>query len=241
MARPDRGPARPVPRARPAGPAREARAVARRRSSGPIRTTSRSSPTRPARVERGRSARSASSPGDELLTDDHEYNAILNVLRHVAERDGARVVVARIPFPVASTRTRSSTRSSARSPTGPGSPSSATSPARRRSSSRSSGSSRRSPSAGSRRSSTAPTRRACSRSTSTAIGAAWYAGNLHKWVCAPKGAGVPPRPARPPAGASARPTISHGANAPARRRGGRPDAATGPSSTGRARSTRRRG
>ena len=42
--------------------------------------------------------------GDDLLTTDHAYAACRNTLDYVAERSGTRVIVATIPFPVASPR-----------------------------------------------------------------------------------------------------------------------------------------
>ncbi|KAK8029083.1 pyridoxal phosphate-dependent transferase [Apiospora marii] len=40
-------------------------------------------------------------PGDEILTTNHNYSSVHLALTYVAERDGARVVVADIPLPVA--------------------------------------------------------------------------------------------------------------------------------------------
>lgn len=155
-------------------------------------------------------------PGDELLVTDHEYNASRNALDFVAECSGARVVVVQIPFPFHSaeeiispilksvtSRTRLALMDHVTSQTGIVLPIDEIVQA------------------------------LSAHGVDTLVdgahapgmvpldlerlGAAYYTGNCHKWLCAPKGAAF--LSVRRDKQKFIRPlTISHGANSPRRDR-----------------------
>lgn len=150
--------------------------------------------------------------GDELLVTNHGYNACRNAAAFVCERAGARVVTAQLPFPLESEeealdavlaavtpRTRLALLDHVTSPTGLVLPLERIVPA------------------------------LAERGVPTlvdgahapgmleldvpSIGAAYYTGNGHKWLCGPKGAGF--LWVRRDLQEMVRPTvISHGANSP---------------------------
>ncbi|HSK06245.1 MAG TPA: aminotransferase class V-fold PLP-dependent enzyme [Acidimicrobiia bacterium] len=158
-----------------------------------------------------RSVEPTLEPGDQLLTTAHDYNAVRQVLRFTAERTGAEVVVAPVPFPVedpsqvtgavldaVTSRTKLAVIDHVTSPTALVYPIqdlvSALEP--------------KTPVLvdGAHGPGQVPL-------ALDLLGASWYTGNLHKWTCAPKGAAF--LNTRSDRIASTVPTvISHGYNAP---------------------------
>jgi isopenicillin-N epimerase len=154
----------------------------------------------------------AFEPGDELLVTDHEYNACRNALDFVAARSGARVVEVPIPFPLEGSdevvtailervtgRTRLALIDSVTSPTGMVMPVEAIVAGLRERGVLSLIDGAHAP--------------GMIPLALDALGADFFTGNCHKWLCTPKGAAL--LYVREEHRQTIRPlTISHGANAP---------------------------
>ena len=129
------------------------------------------------------------APGDQLLCTDHGYNACRNVLAFVAERWGAEVVVAKLPFPLSdpsevtraiadavTDRTRLALIDHVTSPTGLVLPIAEITEALSERGVRTLVDGAHPPGMHAR--------------DVEATGATWYTANFHKWTCAPKGAAM---------------------------------------------------